>query len=224
MKRIGPWVPLGGAVVAAASFFLPQVEVGSRSWSPFGLCAELADLLPISEFLYHVLWILSWLVVPLLLVAALTRRDPGRGGAGWVLFILLLLASFSLATFGSVLLTSVEADVRVAGPSTGLALALFALPLAASAVAVGRVLGGGDRRVTGRIVRASLGLLLALHALFLQGSGWEGLAAWDGSGAAVRPLPSAWAPFAGGLLVFLGEVLLLLRPPEPVPAPAGAAA
>lgn len=219
MARIAPWLPRAGAALATAAFFLPQFRAGDRAWSPFGLCRELGDLLPLSDYLYHVFWIVSWLVVPLLLLAAAAR---GRRGVDWVLLVLLLVVSFSLSTLGSVLLTTVE--LGISGTSTGLSLALFAVPLALAAVAVGRVLGSGEGRVTGGLVRASLGVLLALHSAFVAGSWWAFFGSWPSAGSEGRTLPWAWLPLVGGLLLAAGELQLLLRPPAPAPAPARAAA
>jgi hypothetical protein len=203
-------------VLAAASFFLPQYAAGNgQLWSPFGLCRELGDALPLSEYLYHALWVVSWLIVPLLLLA------PGRRGLEGFLLVLLLLASFSLSTFASIHLT--EPDARLSGLSTGLGLALFAVPPVLAAIAVARVLGGGDRRVTAGLVRASLGLLLALHALFVAGAWWDFFGTWPGIGGAGRTLVGAWTPLVGGLVIVAGEVrLLLVPPPQGAPAPAAA--
>lgn len=212
MQRLAPWLPRAGAALAAAAFFLPQARSGDRWHSPFSLCTDLGGLLPLAEYLYHVLWLLAPLLLPLFLLAAVMRRDPESGGLRWVLLVLLLLASFSLSTLGSILLTTVDAGAQSSRPPAALALAIFVLPLLAAATAVGRVLGGGDPRATGRIVRASLGLLLALHALFVLGCWWNLFASWTG-GPPGGILPTAWFPFAGGVLVALGELLLLVRPP-----------
>ena len=220
MARIDPWLPRAGAAIAAASFFLPQYSAAGRLWSPFGLCMELGDHLPLSGYLYHVLWMVSWLILPLLLLAGTARRTAGSG-LEWVLLVLLLAASFALSTFASILLTTVEADAGPAGVSTGLGLALFAFPPVLAAVAVARVLGGGDRRVTAGLVRASLGLLLALHAFMVAGSWWGSV---PGSGGTGRTLLWAWAPVAGALLVVAGEVRLLLRASAAPPASAPTAA
>jgi hypothetical protein len=219
VNRIGPWLSRAGAGLAAAAFFLPQQAGAARSRSPFGLCGELGEHLPLEDYLYHALWILSWLFVPLLLLGSSLRRDPERGGLRWVLLVLLLALSFSLSTVASIGLTRVDPDPQVARAGEGLLLALFVLPLACSAVAVGRVLSGGDARATGRIVRASLGLLLSLHGLYVALHWWDAFSSWSGATAG-RVLPAAWAPVAGGLLVLAGELRLLVRPPAPLPAPA----
>lgn len=219
MSRIGPWLPRAGAALAVAGFFLPHASVDGRSRSPFTLCMELGEFLTLAEYLYHVLWLLASLGAPLLLLSAATRRDPDRGGLRWVLLVWLLLSSFSLSTLASILLTAVAPDPLAPRPSEGLLLALFVVPLACAAVAVGRVLAGGDARATGRLVRASLGLLVALHALFLAGHWWLLFGTWvSAGGPPARTLAGAWAPFAGGLLVVLGEVHLLARPLPPAPA------
>lgn len=221
MRRFAPWLPRAGAALAAAAFFLPQAGFGGRWHSPFSLCTDLGGLLPLSEYLYHVLWLLGPLLLPLLLLSAVMRPDPDSGGLRWVLFVILLLASFSLSTLGSILLTTVDAGAQASRPPAALALAIFVLPLLAAATAVGRVLGGGDPRATGRIVRASLGLLLALHSLFVLGWWWGFYASWTGNSPG-ETMPAAWSPFAGGLLVAVGEIHLLVRPPAPAPAPAAA--
>ncbi len=219
MNPLGLWLVRAGTALAALAFFLPQVTVAGGSRSPFVLCSELAGLLPLSEYLYHLAWLLSMLLLPLLLFRSAWSRDSRGAALPWGHLVLLLLSSFALSTLGSILLTAVQGGAGADAPPAALSLILFVLPLAAAATALGRILGGGEPRATGRVVRASLGLLLALHGAFLLDAWGRLSASWTGS-AAGAILPAAWLPLLGGLLVLLGDSALLLRPAPPAPDPA----
>jgi hypothetical protein len=220
VNRIGPWLPRAGAALAAAGFFLPHHTFPGQFRSPFGLCLEMGAQLPLAETIFQGLWLVATVAVPLLLLAALLRRGPDEGGLPGVLLVLLLASAFALSTLGSIRMTVVPDPGGAQEASEGLSLALFALPLVCAAVAVGRVLGGGDRKATDRMVRASLGLLIALHGLFFV-EVWTSAAgptarAWGGL------LPTAWSGVAGGLLILLGELQALARSGDPAPAAAKA--
>jgi hypothetical protein len=159
----------------------------------------------------------AWLALPALagaavfLGAARRRRPPGPALRAFLL-ALLMAVSFSLATIGSVLLTLSGAGA--AGPATSFALSLllFLLPLLLGGVALARVVGGDFERSTGSYARLALGLLLALHGVFLLDGGWNLLLSGLTSTGMIRALPGAWAVPAGGLLVAAGEAASRVPP------------
>ena len=159
----------------------------------------------------------AWLALPalagaaVLLGAARRRQAPGPALRAFLL-TLLMAVSFSLATIGSVLLTLSGAGS--AGPPTSFALELllFLLPLLLGGVALARVVGGDFERSTGGYARLALGLLLALHGLFLLDGGWDLLLSGLTPSGMIRALPGAWAVPAGGLLVAVGETASRVPP------------
>jgi len=158
----------------------------------------------------------AWLALPALAGAAMLlgarRRSPPGPVLRAVLLALLMAVSFALATIGSILLT--QSGPGATGPATsfGLELLLFLLPLLLGGVALARVVGGDFERSTGGYARLALGLLLALHGLFLLDGGWELLLSGMKQSGLIRALLGAWAVPAGGLLVAAGEAASRVRP------------
>jgi hypothetical protein len=209
---VSPWLVRIGAILLLLSPLIPQAEVNGRS---LGLLRSAGDQGPQLSAVAR-LGLEVWLALPALAGATLLLGARGRTPPGPVLraFLLALLmaVSFALSTAGSVLLT--QSGSGAAGPTTsfGLSLLLFLLPLLLGGVALARVVGGDFDRSSGGFARLSIGVLLALHGLFLIDGGWELLLSGGKSTGIIRALPGAWSAPAGGLLVAAGEALARLRP------------
>jgi hypothetical protein len=209
---VSPWLVRAGALLLLLSPLVPQAE---RNGLPFGPLDALRDPeLPLSAVAR--LGLEAWVALPalagaLVLLGARRRSPPGPVLRAFLL-ALLMAVSFSLATIGSVLLTLSGAGA--AGPPTSFALSLllFLLPLLLGGVALARVVGGDFERSTGSYARLALGLLLALHGVFLLDGGWNLLLSGLTSTGMIRALPGAWAVPAGGLLVAAGEAASRVPP------------
>jgi hypothetical protein len=211
MTRAGPWLLRLGAALILVAPFLPQCSTGSASLGPLTLPRPSNPAMPPMLRLA----IDAGLFLPVLAGALILAGGWRKGGGPAALRVatlgLLLAVSFGLATLGSLLFT--EASSRTANPSFPLSVGLFAVPLALSGIALSRWMEGGVERSTGAFERASLGLLMLLHGLFLADFGWDALmAAGVVQKGTIRLLPGAWLGPLGGLLAAAGVVLSSLPP------------
>jgi len=199
-----------GAILLLLSPLLPQFQIGSLTLSPLQACRRFDPQTPPMTLL----GLRGWLFAPALAGAAVllgARRSPGPVGRS-AAFALLLPLSFALSTLGSILLTETAASPTGPAVSFPLALLLFTAPILLGGAAFARLTGGGFDGSTGGFARLSIGLLLAVHGLFLMDSGWDLLLPLLMQNGIARASAGAWAAPAGGLLVAAGEVLLRLRP------------
>ncbi len=214
------WIIRVGAILVFASVAMPQRGAGGIVFVPASLAVEFASRLPAPEGFF----LAAGLLGPALAGLALGFASlPGAGphpAMRWTVVILLLASSFALATLGSILLTALQAHPVAGLPSFVLALLLFLAPILLGGIVLARVLGGSEDAVTAALARASLGILLALHGLFLADFGAPVLISWLAVPEAGRALAGAWAAPAGGLLVAAGELIVLFRPaPAATPVP-----
>ncbi len=215
-----PWGARAGAALGLAAFFIPQREVSGVAYSPFTLLPALHGLLAPSAFGTHAAWLLAPPVASMALLAGAVRGGRSIPFVRWLCVVLLLAGSFAMATQASILLTSVQPHAGAGGPSSTLALLLFAVPIGASAVVLARVLGGAAPDLTGALARAGIGLLLALNALYMIDAWWRIFALWSGAPSADRVLAGAALAPAAGLAVAVAEVLRAVRPAQETPGPA----
>ncbi len=212
MADVSPWLVRVGAFLLLVSPLVPQADMNGVRFRPLGQAGGLG----LQGTAIARLGLEAWMALPALAGAAILlgarRRTPPGPALRALLLALLMAVSFSLATAGSILLT--RSGTGATGPSTSFALELllFLLPLLLGGVALARVVGGDFERSSGGYARLSLGLLLALHGLFLLDGGWDLLLSGLKQAGLVRALPGAWAVPAGGLLVAAGEAAFRVRP------------
>jgi hypothetical protein len=192
MQRAAPWLARSGALLILLAPFLPQAEAGGVRAGSWSVTRDLAPKVPGPERLA----VAAGLFVPVLAGAVMLAGAglPGGGPAALRLaaLALVLALSFLLSTLGSILLT--DGVARPVSPSFPLLIALFAVPLVLSGVAVSRWMQGGLARSTGAFERLALSLLLLLHGLFLADSGWGTLLEAQGiPNGTLRLLPGAAA-------------------------------
>jgi hypothetical protein len=168
-------------------------------------------MLETGDFLYHAAWLLVPPAAALLLLAASTRRGRRSPLLLWLCQILLLAGAFAMATQGSIVLTSLQAQGGTGGASSTLALLLFSVPLLAGAVVLARVLGGAAAELTGAVARASIGALLALNALYMADFWWHLYVLWTSAAGADRGLAGAALAPAAGLVVAVAEAAGAVR-------------
>ncbi len=200
MHRLGPWLLRLGAALLVISPFLPQADRPLIASSPSARPSSVSRVAVEGGLRLPVL-------VGLILLAGSLKRDGGSPALRVGTLVVLFLASFVTATVGSLLLT----DTGTKSGSFALSLALFAVPLALSGVALSRWMEDGVERSTGAFERFALALLMGLHGLFLAESGWQLL--WQAAGGqngTVRLLAGAAVGPAGALLAAAGAVLASL--------------
>jgi hypothetical protein len=209
---VPPWLVRIGAILLLVSPLLSQAEAGGGCFRPLGFGGEFGMLTSGVARLGVEAWLSLPALAGLAILLSVRRRSPPGPVPRAFLLALLMAVCFAMATLGSVQLT--RSATGAAGPRTSfpLELLLFLLPLLLGGVALARVVGGDVERSSGGFARLSIGLLLALHGLFLLDGGWELLLDGIKQSGAVRTLPGAWAAPAGGLLVAAGEACCRLRP------------
>lgn len=212
------WIVRVGAILILASVALPHLRgAGGFVFVPASLASLLVSRLPAPEGLFLAAGLLGPALAGLVLgLGALPGTGP-HPAMRWTVVILFLAASFALATLGSILLTALQAHPVAGMPSFLVALLLFLAPILLGGTVLARVLGGSEDAATAALARASLGVLLALHGLFLADFGAPVLLSWLGESGAGHALVGAWAEPLGGLLVAAGELTLLFRPAPAAP-------
>jgi len=209
---VSPWLVRIGAFLLLVSPLIPQAEMNGIRFRPLGFGEEFGMLVSGVGRLGVDAWLALPALAGLAVLLSVRRRTPPGPGLRALLLALLMAVSFSLATAGSILLT--QSGTGATGPSTSFALELllFLLPLLLGGVALARVVGGDFERSSGGYARLSIGLLLALHGLFLLDGGWDLLLSGIKQSGVIRVLPGIWAVPAGGLLVVAGEAASRVRP------------
>lgn len=206
------WIVRAGAFLILLSPLLAHVDVAGRRFGPILLMGELSPVLSPVEWLGLAAGLFLPLAAGAVLLAGSWRAPQPAAGVRALTLALLLAVSFALSTLGSVLLTRTPSGPQAPAPSFPLSLLLFVLPLLLGGLSLARLVGGDFDRSTGRFARLSLGLLMALHGLFLLDSGWELLVSLLKQNGTPRALAGAWSAAAGGLMVAAGEALFRPRP------------
>ncbi len=212
MQRAAPWLARTGALLILLAPFLPQAESGGVRTGAWSATRQLATKIPGPERLA----VAAGLFVPVLAGAVMLAGMGLQGGGPPALrlaaLVLVLALSFMLSTLGSILLT--DGATRPTSPSFPLSVALFAVPLVLSGVALSRWMQGGLARSTGAFERLALALLLLLQGLFLADSGWGTLLEAQGiPNGALRLLPGAAAGPLGAATV-VAAAFLPAAPPR----------
>lgn len=212
MASLSRWIVRIAALALVVWAFLPQVGPPGGARSLVALLGESAGgKSPVER-----LGLAAWLLLPAatgvaLLAATTSRADPGPVLRGFVL-ALLMAVSFATATAGSLVLTHSGSGATGPQPSFPLALLLFLVPLILGGTALARLVGGNAARSSGGFARLSLGVLIALHGLFLIDAGWELALPLMKTGVPPRVAAGAWLLPAAGLAVAVGEFLNHRRP------------
>ncbi len=206
MQRAGSWLARSGALLILLAPFLPQAESGGVRAGAWSVTRDLAPKVPGPERLA----VAAGLFVPVLAGAVMLAGSALPGGGPPALRLaglaLVLALSFVLSTLGSILLT--DGVARPVTPSFPLSVALFAVPLVLSGIAVARWMQGGLARSTGAYERRVLSVLLLLHGLFLMDSGWGTLLEARGvPNGTLRLLPGAVIGPLGAAIAVAGSLL-----------------
>jgi hypothetical protein len=206
------WIVRAGALLLLAAPFLPQGDLGGRRISPLPYLGDISGSVPAIQRLGIGLGLFLPLAAGAVLLAGTWRRGTPPAPVRALTLVVLLAASFLLATLGSLLLTHTASGPQAPTASFGLSLLLFLLPLAIGGLSLARLVGGDFARSSGGFARLSLGLLLAMHGWFLVDVGWDLLISLLKQNGTLRALAGAWFAPAGGLMVAAGEILTRLRP------------
>ena len=212
MADASRWIVRAGALLILAAPFLPQGDLGGRRISAPTYLGGIAATVPGIERLGIAVGLFLPLAAGAALLAGSWRRGTPPAPVRALTLVVLLTASFLLATLGSLLLTQTASGPQGPTASFGLSLALFLVPLAIGGLSLARLVGGDFARSSGGFARLSLGLLLVLHGLFLIDIGWDLLIPLLKQNGTLRALAGAWSAPAGGLMVAAGEILTRLRP------------
>ena len=212
MADASRWIVRAGAFLILLSPLLPQCDQAGRRLTPLTYLGELSAASPPIEWLGVAVGLFLPMAAGAALLAGSWRRAGPSAGVRALTLALLLAASFLLATVGSLLLTHTASGPQAPTASFPLSLLLFLVPLAVGGLSLARLVGGDFARSSGGFARLSLGLLLALHGLFLIDIGWDVLVSLLRQNGTLRALAGAWSAPAGGLMVAAGEILTRLRP------------
>ena len=212
MADASRWIVRAGAFLILLSPLLPQCDHGGRRLSPLFYVSELSAAAPTVEWLGLALGLFLPMAAGGVLLAGSWRRGGPPAGVRALTLVLLLTASFVLATVGSLLLTHTASGPQGPAASFPLSLLLFLAPLALGGLSLARLVGGDFARSSGGFARLSLAVLLALHGFFLIDIGWELLVSLLKQNGTLRALAGAWSAPAGGLMVAAGEILTRFRP------------
>jgi hypothetical protein len=206
------WIVRAGAFLILLSPLLPQCELAGRRISPIPYLGELSPVAPPMEWLGVAVWLFLPLAIGVALLAGSWRRAGPSEVVRALTLALLLGVSFALATVGSLLLTHTASGPQAPTASFPLSLLIFLAPLTLGGLSLARLVGGDFARSSGGFARLSLGVLVALHGIFLVDIGWDVLLSLLKQNGTLRALAGAWPAPAGGLMVAAGEVLSRFRP------------
>lgn len=212
MADASRWIVRAGALLILLSPLLPQCDQGGRRLSPLLYLGELSPAARPMEWLGVAFGLFLPMAAGAALLAGSWRRGMPPAAVRALTLVVLLTASFVLATVGSLLLTHTASGPQAPAASFPLSLLLFLLPLTLGGLSLARLVGGEFERSSGGLARLSLGLLLVLHGLFLVDIGWDLLVSLLKQNGTLRALAGAWSAPAGGLMVAAGEILTRLRP------------
>lgn len=206
MRRAAPWLVRTGALLLLIAPFLPQAESGGEHLGAWSVLRRLAPKADGVQRLVVAAALFAPAVAGAAILAGASRPRGGPAALRFGTLGLLLGVSFLLSTTGSLLLT--DGATRPVTPSSALAIAVFAVPLALSVIALARWMQGGPQHATGAFERLALALLLVLHGLLLADCGWGFLLLMEGiPNGTVRLLPGAGVGPLGGLLAAAGALI-----------------
>lgn len=201
-----------------ASFFIHRAEVhdpAPRVSSPWLDCLVRVGVVDTEILVYQTAVALAPVLACLLLLAGALPGAAGSSFIRWLQTGFFLAWAFVLATLGSIYSTLPRGSLTggaSADESSSPALLLFVGPLSLATIVLARLIGGSEPRATAAIVRASLGILLVIEALFQLGSP-----------AVDRWLAGAAVPLLAGTLIAASGALAWARPPAAASAaPQGA--